>query len=112
VITDVQTPPAPRSDGERTPPLQASLAERHLLPKEHRLARGDGTTEQLVNSQRQQHIDLVGPVAPEPSWLARSATRFGTAAFTSDGHARQASGLVPSWVSACSVAAVEGATWS
>jgi hypothetical protein len=40
VITDVHTTPAPRSDFAMTPPIQAALAERQLLPKEHRLDMG------------------------------------------------------------------------
>jgi transposase len=90
LITDVHTTPAPISDFDMTPPIQAALAERQLLPQEHLLDMGYVTAEHLVNSQSQHHIDLVGPVAPDPSWQARSDTSFGTADFTIDWHARQA----------------------
>jgi transposase len=90
LITDVQTTPAPLSDFALTPPIQASLAERQLLPKEHLLDMGYVTAEHLVNSQSQHQIDLVGPVAPDSSWQARSATSFSTADFSIDWQARHA----------------------
>jgi transposase len=40
LITDVQTTPAPLSDFEMTPPIQASLAERQILPREQLLDMG------------------------------------------------------------------------
>ena len=43
-----------------------------------------------MNSQSQYQIDLVGPVAPDPSWQARSSSSFGTADFTIDWQARHA----------------------
>ena len=90
VITDVQTTPAPLSDFDMTPPIQTSLAERQLLPKEHLLDMGYVTAEHLVNSQSQYQIDLVGPVAPDSSWQAQSDTNFGTADFSIDWQARHA----------------------
>ena len=37
LITDVQTTPAPRSDFDMTPPIQAALAKRQILPQEQLL---------------------------------------------------------------------------
>jgi transposase len=90
LITDVQTTPAPLSDFEMTPPIQASLAERQILPREQLLDTGYVTADHLVNSQRRYKIDLVGPVAPDPSWQARSNTSFGAADFTIDWQAKHA----------------------
>ena len=90
LITDVQTTPAPLSDFDMTPPIQAALAERQLLPKEQLLDMGYVTAEHLVNSQSQYDIDLVGPVAPDPSWQAQSNTGFGIADFTIDWQERRA----------------------
>src|SRR5215469_14655041 len=45
LITDVQTTPAPLSDFDMTPPIQASLAARHLLPQEQLLDMGYVTAE-------------------------------------------------------------------
>lgn len=90
MITDVQTTPAPLSDFDMTPPIQAALAERQILPREQLLDMGYVTAEHLVNSQSQYKIDLVGPVAPDPSWQARSSTSYGTADFTIDWQAKRA----------------------
>jgi transposase len=77
------------------PPIQAALAEREILPREQLLDMGYVnmgylTADHLVNSQRQYQIDLLGPVAPDPSWQARSNSSFGTADFTIDWQARHA----------------------
>jgi transposase len=90
LITDVQTTPAPRSDFEMTPQIQASLAEHELLPNEHLCDMGYVTAEHLVNSQTQYEIELVGPVAADPSWQAQSQTGFGIADFTIDWQAQRA----------------------
>lgn len=84
LITDVQTTPAPRSDFDMTPPIQAALSERELLPKEQLCDMGYVTAEHLVSSQSQYEIELVGPVAPDPSWQAQSQAGFGTADFRID----------------------------
>jgi transposase len=90
LITDVQTTPAPLSDFDMTPQIQASLAQRHILPKDQLLDMGYVTAEHLVSSQNQYEIDLVGPVAPDPSWQAQSNTGFGTADFTIDWQEKRA----------------------
>jgi transposase len=90
LITDVQTTPAPRSDFDMTPPIQAALAERQILPKEQLLDMGYVTAEHLVSSQSQYEVDLVGPVAADPSWQAQSQSGFGAADFTIDWQERSA----------------------
>lgn len=90
LITDVQTTPAPLSDFDMTPPIQAALAERQLLPKEQLLDMGYVTAEHLVASQSQYQVDLVGPVAPDSSWQAQSNTGFGSADFTIDWQEKRA----------------------
>jgi len=90
VITDVQTTPATLSDFAMTTPIQAALAQREVLPKEHLLDMGYVSAEQLVNSQSQYEVDLVGPVASDPSWQAQSHMGFGTADFSIDWQERHA----------------------
>ena len=51
VITDVQTTPAPRSDFDLLPTIQADLAARELLPAEQLVDAGYVTAEHLVTSQ-------------------------------------------------------------
>lgn len=88
LITDVQTTPAPLSDFDMTPQIQASLASHDLLPQDLLLDMGYVTAEHLVSSQKQYEIHLVGPVAPDPSWQAQSNTGFGTADFSIDWQAK------------------------
>jgi transposase len=90
LITDVQTTPAPLSDFDMTPQIQASLAARQILPTDQLLDMGDVTAEHLVSSQSQDEIDLVGPVAADPSWQAQSHTGFGTADFAIDWQEKRA----------------------
>ena len=52
VITDVHTTPAPVSDTGMTTPIQADLAARNLLPREHLVDAGYVRAETLVDSQR------------------------------------------------------------
>ena len=67
-----------------TPQILASFARRHILPKDHLLDMGYVTAEHLVSSQSQYEVDLVGPVAPDPSWQALSNMVLGTADFPID----------------------------
>lgn len=90
VITDVQTTPAPRSDFAMTEPIQAALSERELLPNEQLCDMGSVTAEHLVSSQSPYGIDVVGPVAADPSWQAQSQTGFGMADFTIDWQEKRA----------------------
>jgi transposase len=90
VITDVPTTPAPLSDFDRPPQIQASLASHDLLPQDPLLEMGDVTAEHLVSSQSQYERDLVGPVAADPRWQAQSQTGFGIADFSSDWQEKRA----------------------
>jgi transposase len=82
LIPDVQTTPAPHSDFAMTEPIQAALSERTHLPKEQLCDMGSVTAAHLVSSQSQYGIELVGPVAADPSRQAQSQTGFGIADFT------------------------------
>jgi transposase len=91
LITDVQTTPAPLSDFDMTPQIQASLASHDLLPQDQLLDMGYVTAEHLVSSQSQYKIDLFGPVAADPSWQAQSQTGFAIANFSIDWQEKRAS---------------------
>src|SRR5436305_2373118 len=84
VITDVQTTSAAATDFEVLPIVQVGLAERNLLPHEHLVDSGYMSAEHMVVSQREYNVQLLGPVLPDPSWQAKTAGAFGTAAFTID----------------------------
>jgi len=84
LVTDVQTTPAPVSDFDMTPTIQATLAQRDLLPNEHVLDAGYVTAAHMISSQTDYGIDLVGPIAADNRWQAQATHGFGTADFTID----------------------------
>jgi transposase len=90
LITDVQTTPAPRSDFAMLPPIQAALSSREILPEKQLVDAGYVTGEYLVTSQQKYGIDLYGPIAPDLSWQAQTATGFSTADFTIDWQTQKA----------------------
>jgi transposase len=79
LVTDVQTKPAPISDFDMIPPIQAALGQRDLLPNEQLLDAGYVTAAHIISSQADSGIDLVGPIAADTSWQAQTAKGFGTA---------------------------------
>jgi transposase len=90
VITDVQTTPAPRSDFDLLPTIQADLAARELLPAEQLVDAGYVTAEHLVTSQRDHQVTVLGPVNPDPSWQAKAHQGFEVATFEIDWEAHTA----------------------
>jgi transposase len=89
LITNVETTDATVTDYEMTPVIHEHLAQRDLLPGEHLLDSGYMTADHLVSS-KEQGIDLVGPVADDPSWQAQAREGFESSAFVIDWQAQQA----------------------
>jgi transposase len=89
LIVNVETTAATTTDYEMTAEIHDHLAERDLLPGEHLLDKGYMSADNLVDSQEQQ-IDLVGPVAEDPSWQAHAGEGFESAAFVIDWEKKQA----------------------
>lgn len=75
LITNVDTTDATVTDYEMTPVIHQHLAQRDLLPGEHLVDSGYMTADHLVSS-KEQGIDLVGPVADDPSWQAQAREGF------------------------------------
>jgi transposase len=84
VITDVTTTPAPTSDFDVISTIQDNLVGRDLAPGEHIVDAGYVTADHLLTSQRDRHIDLLGPAAPDRSWQARSEDGLAAAQFVID----------------------------
>jgi transposase len=84
LITDVQTTPAPTSDFDMLPKVQADLAARDMLPGEQMVDAGYVTADQLVSSQKEHGVTLVGPVNPVSSWQAKAQQGFDVATFAID----------------------------
>lgn len=84
IITDIQTTPAPEADFNRLPIIQAELAAHDLLPATHWVDGGYVSAEQLVTSQQDHQIRVLGPAHPDPTWQAKAQQGFDVAAFRMD----------------------------
>jgi transposase len=84
VITNVETTPATTPDDHMVEVVHASLAQRDLLPAEHLVDKGYTDSHALVDSQRDYDVTIVGPVADDPSWQARSGRGFEKSQFLVD----------------------------
>ncbi len=90
LLTDITTTPATTTDFAVLPQIQETLAARDLSPSEHIVDAGYMSSDQLLTSQREHAIDLIGPVAEEASWQAQAGEGFATAQFVIDWEAQQA----------------------
>jgi transposase len=84
VITNVETTPATTPDDNMVSVVHASLENSELLPSEHLVDKGYTDSHALVESQRRHGVTIVGPVADDPSWQARSGDGFTKAQFQVD----------------------------
>jgi transposase len=82
VITHVETTPATTPDDAVTSTIHDDLAAQRLLPADHLVDAGYTTAAHLVRSRADHGIDLVGPVAANGSWQARTGTGFDLRQFT------------------------------
>jgi transposase len=88
LITDVGTTVAPASDVDQLDPIQERLASRQLPPAEQVVDTGYMRTSNLVASQREHQIDLVGPMYDDRQWQAKDPDGFDLAQFQIDWDAR------------------------
>jgi len=79
LITNVETTPATTPDGQMTATIHTHLAEKGLLPREHVV-----DADELVNSQSQHAIELLGPVPADTSWQSTANQGFAAACFAVD----------------------------
>ena len=84
LIVNVETTPATTPDDNMLAAVHASLAARDLLPSEHLVDKGYTDSHVLVDSRRRFGVEVVGPVADDPSWQAREGEGFAKAAFLVD----------------------------
>jgi transposase len=85
LMVNVETTPAPTPDDHMLRRVQASLEPRDLRPAEHLVDKGYTDSQVLVESQRTYGVTLIGPVADDPSWQARTGTGFDKAQLLVDG---------------------------
>jgi transposase len=84
VITNVETTPATTPDDNMVAVVHQSLAQSALLPAEHLVDKGYTDSHVLVDSQQRHGVTIVGPVADDPSWQARSGDGLTKAQFLVD----------------------------
>ena len=84
LIVNVETTPAAVSDEVMVPVIPAALAEVGRLPSEHLVDAGYIDAPVLLESRRTYGVTLIGPIADDPSWQARSGTGFTKADFAVD----------------------------
>ena len=84
LITNVETTSATTPDGEVTSTVHQKLAAKNLLPDEHLVDAAYVDAYQLVESHQIYHVSLIGPVAVDTSWQAKSQTGFDVSTFVID----------------------------
>jgi transposase len=84
MIVNVETTAATTPDDHMVKRVHASLEPRDLLPAEHLVDKGYTDSQALVESQRTYRVTLIGPVADDPSWQARTGTGFDKSQFRVD----------------------------
>lgn len=89
VITHVETTEAAMSDVSMTAPIQHALAAKQLTPATHIVDAGYVDAALLVESPRDFHIALVGPVRPDISWQAQNSKAYDISQFQIDWDAQQ-----------------------
>ena len=90
VITHVETTPATTPDDNMVDTIHEALETTALLPRDHLVDCGYTDAAILVESARQYGVNIIGPVAADPSWQAREETGFDNSAFTIDWATRTA----------------------
>lgn len=88
LITNVETTPATTPDDNMIEMVHRSLRRRDLLPAEHLVDKGYTDAKVLVASQREHGVEIIGPVAQDPSWQARDHAGFDKSAFAVDWEAK------------------------
>jgi transposase len=84
LITNVETTPATTPDDNMLEQVHESLQKRDLLPAEHLVDKGYTDADMLVESKQKYGVEIIGPVAGDPSWQARSAEGFDKSQFQVD----------------------------
>nr|MBA3874566.1 transposase [Anaerolineae bacterium] len=84
LITHVKTTVATEQDSEVTQSIQADLVKRDLKPEVHIVDTGYMDAANLVYSQHEFGIDLLGPMRPHTSWQTKDPMAFDILQFNLD----------------------------
>jgi transposase len=88
LITNIETTPATMPDDNMIEVVHQSLEKRDLLPSHHLVDKGYTDAKVLVVSKREYGVEIVGPVAQDPSWQSREKAGFDKSAFVIDWEAK------------------------
>ena len=89
VITHIETTAAAVTDVTMTAPIHQALADKQLAPESHIVDAGYVDATLLVESPRDFHIELIGPVRPNISWQAQNEQAYDISQFHIDWEAQQ-----------------------
>ncbi|MEY2834300.1 MAG: hypothetical protein RLZZ574_3560 [Cyanobacteriota bacterium] len=81
LITNVQTTEAHLADVDQTESIHQSLADKHLLPKQHIVDAGYVDATLLVESKTEHKIELIGPVRDNVSWQSKDPNTYDLSQF-------------------------------
>lgn len=84
LIVNVLTTPATVQDDVVLTPIHAALEHKQLLPGQHLVDAGYTNVTNLQISAQQYGVDVVGPLANDPSWQARAGAGFDHSQFVID----------------------------
>lgn len=88
LITNIETTPATTPDDNMVEVVHRSLKSRNLLPSKHLVDKGYTDAKVLVVSQREHGVEIIGPVAQDPSWQSRGKAGFDKSVFVIDWEAQ------------------------
>ena len=81
IITHVATTPATMADVALIDTIHEDLAQQDLLPSEHLVDAGYIAVDQMLHSQQDHQVDLLGPTAGGGSWQANAGQGFDVSCF-------------------------------
>lgn len=84
LIVNIETTLATTPDDNMMAAVHESLNKRDLLPAEHLVDKGYTGSHVLVDSRRDYGVEIIGPVADDPSWQARAGDGFDKSQFIVD----------------------------
>ncbi len=84
LLTQVHTTIATEADIEQLEAIQKGLAQMELLPAQHLVDGGYIRGRNLVSSEREHGIDLVGPIYEDRQWQAKAKQGYDVARFQVD----------------------------
>lgn len=84
LLTNVLTSASTLQDDTALPRIHQALAAKGLLPAAHLVDAGYTNAENLLTSQREHQVRLIGRVAEDSSWQARAGEGFAKANFALD----------------------------